>query len=89
MGTEHTSALDTVNNLDNLVTSDGIPSRCDREPNPKKLTKHEKSFIIEHIIDLDSRGFAPKSNAIANMANKLLTDRAGPRFVLRLFSAEG
>lgn len=56
---------------------DGIPSRRDCEPNSKKLTKLEESVIIEHILDLDSRGFSPKLSAVADMANHILTDRAG------------
>jgi helix-turn-helix, Psq domain len=56
---------------------DGIPSRRDCEPNSKKLTNLEEAVIIEHILDLDSRGFAPKLNAVADMANNLLSERAG------------
>lgn len=40
-------------------SSRGTRPRHDREPNSDKLTKLEES-VIEHILDLDSRGFAPK-----------------------------
>jgi hypothetical protein len=54
----------------------GISARRDCEPNSKKLTKLEESVIVEHILDLDSRGFSPKLNAVADIANKLLAERA-------------
>jgi hypothetical protein len=53
----------------------GTLSRRDCEPNSRKLTKLEESVIIEHIIDLDLRGFSPKLGAVADMANHLLTER--------------
>ena len=37
----------------------GVPSRRDCEANSKKLTKLEEEAIKQHILDLDSRGFAP------------------------------
>jgi hypothetical protein len=55
----------------------GILSRRDCEPNSKKLTKLEESVIIQYILDLDSRGFAPKLGAVRDIANKLLAERAG------------
>ena len=54
----------------------GIRPRRDCEANSKKLTKLEESVIIEHILDLDLRGFAPKYNAVRDMANNILTERA-------------
>ena len=53
----------------------GTLSRRDCEPNSRKLTKLEESVIIDHIIDLDLRGFSPKLDAVADMANHLLTER--------------
>ena len=46
------------------------------EPNSKKLTKPKESVIIQHILDLDLRGFAPKLSAVWDMANQLLGARA-------------
>ena len=53
----------------------GISSRRDCIPNSKKLTLLEESVIIQHILDLDSRGFLPRLAAVEDMANKLLTAR--------------
>ena len=33
-------------------------------------------MVVKHILDLDSRGFAPTLSAIWDMADKLLTKRA-------------
>lgn len=50
--------------------------RRDCEPNSKKLTKAEESVIIQHILELDSRGFPPRLHAVRDMANKLLAELA-------------
>ena len=54
----------------------GIAARRDCQPNSKRLTKLEEEVIIGHILDLDSRGFAPTLDAVRDMANKLLTERS-------------
>jgi hypothetical protein len=41
----------------------------------KKLTNPEEEAIIEHVLDLDSRGFPPSLNDVRYMANKLLAER--------------
>ena len=53
----------------------GVPSRHDCEPKSKKLTKLEEEVIVEYILDLDSRGFAPTLDGVRYMANKLLAAR--------------
>jgi len=50
----------------------GTISQRDCEANSKKLTKLEEEAIKHHILDLDSRGFAPILSAIRDIANKLL-----------------
>ena len=40
-----------------------------------KLTKLEEAAIVEHILDLDSRGFPPTKATLRDMANKLLVER--------------
>ena len=55
----------------------GIPARRDCVPHNRKLTPSEESVIIQHILDLDSRGFPPRFTAVEEMANLLLTDRGG------------
>jgi hypothetical protein len=52
-----------------------IAARRDRKPNSKKLTKLEEEVIVRHILELDSRGFAPSLGAVRDMADKLLTKR--------------
>ena len=54
---------------------DGISSRQDLEANSKLLTKLEEEVIIEHIFDLDSRGFSPTYSMVRDMANRLLIER--------------
>ena len=53
----------------------GITSRRDCQANSKKLSKLEEEVITKHILDLDSRGFAPTLGAVRDMANKLLPGR--------------
>jgi hypothetical protein len=53
-----------------------MTARRDCEPNSKKLAKLEESVIVQHILDLDSRGFPPSLFAVREMANKLLAERA-------------
>jgi hypothetical protein len=43
----------------------------------KKLTQLEEHVIVEHILDLDLRGFAPTYAAVHDMANTLLAARGG------------
>ncbi|USP82162.1 hypothetical protein yc1106_09436 [Curvularia clavata] len=53
----------------------GCPTRRDCQPNSKKLTKLEEEMIVDHILNLDSRGFAPTYAAVRDMADKLLAAR--------------
>jgi len=53
----------------------GVPPRRDCEANSRKLTKLEEEVIVRHILDLDSRGFAPTLGAVRDMADKLLAAR--------------
>ena len=53
----------------------GIPARRDCQPNSKKLTKLEEEVIVDHILDLDLRGFPPTYAAVRDMADKLLAAR--------------
>ena len=53
----------------------GIPAQRDCQPNSKKLTKLEEEVIVDHILDLDLRGFAPTYAAVRDMADKLLAAR--------------
>jgi len=53
----------------------GITSRRDCRPNAMKLTKTEESVIVEHILNLDARGFPPRLAAVKAMADSLLAER--------------
>ena len=53
----------------------GKPARRDCQPNSKKLTQVEEEVIVQYILDLDQRGFAPTYAAVRDMADKLLAAR--------------
>jgi hypothetical protein len=51
----------------------------ERRPPATKLTKLEEEVLSQYIIDLDSRGFAPRLAGVEDMANYLLETRQGKR----------
>jgi hypothetical protein len=53
----------------------GIGFRPRKRANGHKLTSSEEHTIIQYILDLDARGFAPRLSEVADMADKLLTAR--------------
>ncbi|KAI1517386.1 transposase [Pyrenophora tritici-repentis] len=53
----------------------GIPLRSDCTPNSMNLLKTEEDVIVQHILDLDARGFPPRLAAVQDMANSLLAER--------------
>ena len=53
----------------------GQPSQADRWPKTMNLTKLEEEVVVEHILDLDSRGFPPRLADVADMANSLRAER--------------
>jgi hypothetical protein len=44
-----------------------------------KLTELEEEVIVQHIINLDSRGFSPRLANVEDMANYLLETRRAKR----------
>jgi hypothetical protein len=56
----------------------GMPARRDSTPNSRKLSPYEESTIVQYILDLDSRGFPPRPQAVQEMADLLLADRDAP-----------
>jgi hypothetical protein len=53
----------------------GVPPRAET-PSPRlKLTSTEEETIVQYILDLDARGFAPHLSEVADMADKLLGER--------------
>ena len=53
----------------------GTKGRRDCTPNCKKLTLTEEQTIVQYILDLNARGFAPRLCEVADMADKLLDAR--------------
>ena len=53
----------------------GKTFRRDCTPNMIKLLKSEEEVIVQHILDLDERGFPPRLAAIKDMADSLLAER--------------
>ena len=49
------------------------------QPNYSKLSKLEEKVIVWYILDLDSRGFAPRLTSIEDIANYILESRGGKR----------
>ena len=49
----------------------GVTSRRDCEANSKQLTELEEEVVTKHILDLDSRGFAPQLIYVREMADQL------------------
>jgi hypothetical protein len=53
----------------------GITFRRKCTPNSMNLLKREEDIIVQHILDLDARGFSPRLAAIKDMADSLLAER--------------
>lgn len=56
----------------------GRPSRLQTRPNYHKVTKIEE-VIIRYILDMDTRGFAPRLAGVEDMANYILETRGAQR----------
>jgi hypothetical protein len=55
----------------------GHTSLSERRPASHKLTELEEDVIIQRILDMDARGFAPRLAGVEDMANFILKSRAG------------
>jgi hypothetical protein len=53
----------------------GRTSQANRRPKTMNLTKLEEKVVVEHILDLDLRGFPPRLADVADMANSLRAER--------------
>jgi hypothetical protein len=56
----------------------GRQSRRDIIANSRKLSDLEEQTIVQYILDLDTRGFAPRLRGVEEMANRLLAKREMP-----------
>ena len=57
----------------------GHTSLHERRPASHKLTNLEEEVILQHILDMDARGFAPRLASVEDMANYILESRGGRR----------
>src|ERR1700712_1054676 len=55
----------------------GITNRRQTRPGIQKLTLIGEQTILQHVLNLDARGFAPRPCEVADVANKLLATRGG------------
>jgi hypothetical protein len=52
-----------------------MPSRRDTTPNSRRLTLTEEDVVVQHILNLDARGFPPRLAAVKDIAHLLLAER--------------
>ncbi|APA11912.1 hypothetical protein SS1G_05451 [Sclerotinia sclerotiorum 1980 UF-70] len=57
----------------------GITPASEYRQKQHKITKIEEEVIIQHIIDMDERGFNPKFISVESMANHILESRGRKR----------
>jgi hypothetical protein len=57
----------------------GRTPRNETRPGTTKLSSLEEEVLIYNILDLDSRGFAPRLASVEDMANNILKSRGGKR----------
>jgi hypothetical protein len=57
----------------------GRTPRSETKANCHKLTELEEEVIIQMILDMDTRGFAPRLASIKDIANYILESRGGRR----------
>jgi hypothetical protein len=73
--TQHCAAL-TYNISQTTLSCQlaGTLLRRDCTPNSMKLSKTEEEVVVQHILDLDVRGFPPHLAAVKDMADSLLVE---------------
>ena len=57
----------------------GTRARQDTRPNSTRLTELEENVIVTYIMELDSRGFAPRMLDVEDMANVIAEARDASR----------
>jgi hypothetical protein len=76
----------TLYNILYSILSDRIAGRTSRHEiraNSLKLTKLEEEVIIRNILDIDTRGFAPRPSSIEDIVNYILESQGGGRIRTR------
>ena len=74
-GIRHTASLNDVPWTTLRDRRAGLAYRRDTIPNSIKLTANKEQVVIDHILDLSSRGFPPRYTAVQDIADKLLAAR--------------
>ncbi|APA15761.1 hypothetical protein SS1G_09399 [Sclerotinia sclerotiorum 1980 UF-70] len=54
-------------------------NQMETRANGHKITELEKKVLLQYIIDVDDRGFAPKLNDVEDMANYILQSRGAKK----------
>ena len=62
----------------------GMRPRRDIPANLRKLTDLEESVLVQHILDLATKGFPPRMSIVEDIANRLCTTRDATRDTLRV-----
>ena len=57
----------------------GMPPRRTISANSRKMTDLEETVLVEHIFDLDSKGFPPRLCVVEDIANRILATRNSGR----------
>ncbi|APA10190.1 hypothetical protein SS1G_07383 [Sclerotinia sclerotiorum 1980 UF-70] len=57
----------------------GRSNIAESRPKSHNLTELEEKMLIQYIIDMDDRGFAPKLNSVEDMANYMLETRGAKK----------
>jgi hypothetical protein len=52
-----------------------MPPQRDTVPNSRKLTQSEEIVIVQHILNLNARGFPPRLTTVTDIANSLRAER--------------
>ncbi|ESZ89461.1 hypothetical protein SBOR_10155 [Sclerotinia borealis F-4128] len=63
----------------------GLTPLQECRPPTQKLTKLEEEVILQYILDMDTRGFAPRLSGMEDMANDIL-DTRGTHYIGKLWA---
>ncbi|EDN94242.1 hypothetical protein SS1G_10115 [Sclerotinia sclerotiorum 1980 UF-70] len=67
--------LYNITNTTLLRRMNGLAPRTEIRANSHKITDLEEEVLIQYIIDMDERGFAPKLSGVEDIANYILESR--------------
>ena len=58
-----------------LRRHNGVQSRANTIPKPRKLSNLEEEIVIKYILDLNLRGFPPRLRGVEEMTSRLVANR--------------